>query len=321
MNKMKKIAALILAAIMVFSLAACGSSGNKEDDTVKIGFALPSLNFPFYVRMYDTLVEECEARGWEYSFVDGNLDSATLVSGCQDLINQDIDVLLLATWWIDAMYDVFDQCESMGIPVFILDTLNIPDAMRNAVKCTTGTDNYNAGYVGGKWYAEQLKAEGKTEINMILVYKIAEITQKRGDGFVAGLEENGITVNVLQTYDAGERAIAMTCVEDALVAYSNMDLIYGASAQDSLGAYDACIGANRTEVIIMGFDGEDDEIALIDEGTQYFATITQDPIGMVRFMATQIEDFLAGKTVAPSTETSAGVYCRDGQINGKDIVA
>lgn len=318
---MKKIAAIVLVLLMVFSLAACGGGKANDEGKVKIGFALPSLNFPFYVRMYDTFVAECEERGWEYSFIDGNLDSATMVSGCQDLINQKVDVLLLATWWLDAMYDIFDQCEALNIPVFMMDNLRVLDGMENSIKCTTGTDNYNAGYVGGTWYAEQLKAEGKTEIDMVFVLGIAEIILKRSGGFLAGLEDNGITVNVLQTYDAGERAKAMTSIEDALVAYPKLDLIFGASAQDSLGAYDACVGANRTDVMIIGFDGEDDEIALIDGDTQYVATITQDPIGMAHFIATKIQEFLDDKSIEQIIETSAGVYCKDGQINGKDIVA
>lgn len=341
MKLTKKLIASLLVLVIVLALGACAvkdepkSPGNdsngtedpdKKDDEgtskkLKIGFSLPSLNFPFYVRMYDTIVEEAETRGWEVSFVDGNLDAGTQMNGCQDLINQDIDVLLMATWWIDAMADIFAQAEAAGIPVFLMDNMDIPDVSKNAITFTTGTDNYNAGKVGGTWAAERFKSQGITKLNLVLVYKTAEMPMRRAYGFRDGLKENGIDLTVLHEYDAGEREKAMTVTEDALTAYDNIDIIFGTSAQDALGAYDACEGANKKEVIVFGFDGEDEEIQLVDEGANYLASVTQDPVGMARLAASKIDEHVVqGKEIEQAVETPAGVYGPDGQVKGEDIV-
>lgn len=348
----KKLIVLLLVTTMVLALGACAAKDDKKDssddtgkvttndttqtqdtkDTTKdsedekpeklrIGFSLPSLNFPFYVRMYETFIEECEKRGWELSFVDGNLDAGTQMNGCQDLLNQGVDAIVMATWWIDAMADTFAHAEEAGVPIFLMDNMAIPDASKTAITFTTGTDNYNAGMVGGTWVANYLKEQGKTDLNLILVYKAQEIPLKRAYGFRDGLIENGINVTVLHEYDAGEREKAMTATEDALTAYSNIDMIFGTSAQDSLGAYDACAGANRQEIIVVGFDGEDEELQLIDQGTNYLATVTQDPIGMARLAAEKVDEYvIQGKDIEQAIETSAGVYGPDGQIDGGDIM-
>ena len=337
MKNVKKWIALFLVLAMACSFVACSSQPSTPvdndsepaapaetdagDGKLSIGFSLPSLNFPFYVRMYDTFVEECEKRGWTYQFVDGNLDSAVQLSGCNDLINKDIDILVMATWWIDAMQDVFDQCEQRGIQVYLMDNMEIPDVAKNAITFTTGTDNYNAGWVGGTWAAEQLKAQGKTSLNLVTVRSNNEMPLRRCSGFSDALTANGINLTILQEYDAGERPKAMTVIEDALVTYNNVDMIFGASAQDSLGAYDACVAANRTEVLAFGFDGEDDEISLIDKGTQYMATITQDPVSMSRLVAEKIQDhYVDGNPIDQAIETPAGVYCSQGQLDGATIL-
>ena len=168
-----------------------------EGEKLKVGFSLPSMTFPFYVRMYDQIMEEAEKRGWEVSFVDGNLDTTTQMNGLQDMINNQVDVLIFATWWIDAMPDIFEQCEAQGIPVFLMDNMSIPAGCENSITFTTGTDNMNAGIVGGTWFSKYLKDQGKDSINLILVSSQSEQQVKRCTGFVQGLEDNGITVNTV----------------------------------------------------------------------------------------------------------------------------
>lgn len=323
---MKKIMNIFLAATMVLSLVACAEdksnadSMSESDDRLKVGFSLPSMTFPFYVRMYDQILMEAESRDWDVTFVDGNLDAGTQLNGCQDLINANVDVMIIATWYIGALVDIFQQCEEKGIPVFIMDNMIIPEGSENAVTLTTGTDNYNAGVVGGTWYAAYLAEQGVSEINMVTVSAQQEQPIRRFKGFIDALGENGITVNTLNNYDGGKRETALAVSEDALTAFVDLELIFGSSAQDSLGAYDATTGANKTDVTVFGFDGEDEEIQLIDEGTNYLATITQDPSGQATLVAEHVDLWLAGTDFEQFKETPAGVYCADGQIKASDII-
>ena len=53
------------------------------------------------------LWKKLKKNNWEVSFVDGNLDATTQLNGIQDLVNDDVDVMVISTWYIDAMEDVF----------------------------------------------------------------------------------------------------------------------------------------------------------------------------------------------------------------------
>lgn len=122
-----------------------------------------------------------------------------------------------------------------------------------------------------------MKEAGKEAVRMISFTTATSNGRNRADGFVKGLEEGGLTVEVLNEYLGDSRESYMTSCEDALVTYPELDLVFAANAQGGLGAYDACVAANRPEVKIVGFDCEDEEVELIDKGTQYIASVMQLP--------------------------------------------
>lgn len=308
---MKKLRWLILVSLLLVLLSACAAPPEDTADVeeqVVIGYTLPTLQFPFYVRMHDTFIEEAEARGWEVVYVDGNLDSLTQVNAALDLITDDVDALVMATWWPEALIDVFDNAEASNIPVFLMDLLTVPEGVTFA--STAGTDNYDAGFVGGAWMAERLQAEGRNEVNLVTISMNSDVALARVTGFIDGMAENGINVNHLNEFLGDTRANAMASTEDALVTFpqGEIDLIFGYSAQSSLGAFDAAIAANRTEIQIVGFDGEDDEIELIDQGTQYIGTIVQFPDEMAILTAELVERVLNGETIPQVNPVPAGVY-------------
>ena len=88
--------------------------------------------------------------------------------------------------------------------MFLIDTGTVN---RDANYVTEiGTDSYQAGYYGGYWTAKYMQEdEGKTEVNLINFYNQTEMSSLRVEGFVAGLKEGGLTVNVLNEYLADTR--------------------------------------------------------------------------------------------------------------------
>lgn len=350
---MKKTLSLILAAALMVTMAGCGStktaseaSGGKEaavteavskeaetasaaadqttsegsSEQLKVGLSFVSLNFPYYVRMYEQFMAEAEKNNWDVTFVDGNLDAATQLNGIQDMINNDVDVMVVSTWFIDAMEDVFAQCKDKGIPVFIIGNTQNPDAINNLIVYACGTEHYDAGFLGGTWAAKHFTGLGKTTVKMVIMSGSTEQMKQRGQGFVDGLKEGGIVVDVLNEYDVSAREDAMASTEDALTVYSDLDLVYGVSAQGSLGAYDATVGANRTEVEVIGYDGEDEELELIKKGTNYIATVTQDPAGEASVTAEHILKYLNGESFDLIVPISAGVYCQEGQLTSDQVL-
>ena len=318
--KKRVLGILGLAALTLVSMIAPANRVYaKEEENLKIGLSFVSLNFPYYVRMYDTFMEEAEKNNWEVSFVDGNLDATTQLNGIQDLVNDDVDVMVISTWYIDAMEDVLQQCVDKDIPVFVIGNTENPDNINELIQYACGTEHYDAGHLGGTYMSKYLKDQGRDSIKMATMVGSTEQMKARAQGFVDGMTDHGISVEVLNEYDVSTREEAMASGEDALTTYPDIELFYGVSAQGALGAYDATVGANRTEVMVFGYDGEDEELEVIDEDNNYVGTVTQAPDVEASTTVEYIKKYLDGEEFDKIVPISAGIYCYEGQLTAEEV--
>lgn len=318
--KKRVLGILGLAALTLVSMIAPANRVYaKEEENLKIGLSFVSLNFPYYVRMYDTFMEEAEKNNWEVSFVDGNLDATTQLNGIQDLVNDDVDVMVISTWYIDAMEDVLQQCVDKDIPVFVIGNTENPDNINELIQYACGTEHYDAGHLGGTYMSKYLKDQGRDSIKMATMVGSTEQMKARAQGFVDGMTDHGISVEVLNEYDVSTREEAMASGEDALTTYPDIELFYGVSAQGALGAYDATVGANRTEVMVFGYDGEDEELEVIDEDNNYVGTVTQAPDVEASTTVEYIKKYLDGEEFDKIVPISAGIYCDEGQLIAEEV--
>ncbi len=318
--KKRVLGILGLAALTLVSMIAPANRVYaKEEENLKIGLSFVSLNFPYYVRMYDTFMEEAEKNNWEVSFVDGNLDATTQLNGIQDLVNDDVDVMVISTWYLDAMEDVLQQCVDKDIPVFVIGNTENPDNINELIQYACGTEHYDAGHLGGTYMSKYLKDQGRDSIKMATMVGSTEQMKARAQGFVDGMTDHGISVEVLNEYDVSTREEAMASGEDALTTYPDIELFYGVSAQGALGAYDATVGANRTEVMVFGYDGEDEELEVIDEDNNYVGTVTQAPDVEASTTVEYIKKYLDGEEFDKIVPISAGIYCDEGQLTAEEV--
>ncbi len=333
---MKRWIAMLLAGIMLVSML--GGCKKQEEppqpsqqaetqrpnqgetaEPLKVGFSVVTQEFPFHVKMYTGMKEGCEEKGYEFVYANAERSADKQLSDCEDLLAQGVDVLVICTYFGDALMSVFEDCKADGIPVFTISSSGVPSDTSLYVS-NIGVDNKTAGYYGGLYAAKYFKEEkDQTEINLALFKAATEVGAARVTGFQEGLEAGGATVNLLNTYDGSTREEFMASCEDALVTFDKIDLIYGYSAQAGLGCYDASVAANRGEVLIMGTDAEDEEIGLIDKGTQYVGSVMQFPADMAKFCVECIEDHAAGTALESYYAYDTGIYGVDGVVMAEDL--
>lgn len=347
---MKKIISVVLCLIMVVGvIAACSadkggqtddSDSVEKDETVTesldevpvsseektekhIGITVASMTFPYYVRMYEQFNEEAETRGWKITFVDSDLDASKELNALQDMINSDVDALIASTFYLDGLVDVFQQAKDQNIPVVVIGQTAFKEGspLEDLVSFACGTEHYDAGYLGGKWTSTYLKEKERDSLKMVSMIGTTEQMQARGQGFIDALEDNGISVELLNEYDTSTREEGMRNGEDALTAYPDLELIYGVNAQASLGAYDATVGANRTDVLVVGYDGEDEELETIDKGGNYIATITQAPKAEATVAIEALDKLFAGEELAQIELVPAGIYSSEGQLTSEEVLS
>lgn len=318
---MKKIMAVmaLTGTLMLSTMSAFAqeTSAYTFEDGYKVGLSLTTLEFPYFTRMQEGFVDSCEARGLEYLISDAGMDAAKQVSDCEDMISQGVNALFLSTWYPDAMSGVIQDLSDAGVAVILLDASNPPEV---DFVTDVGSDNYVSGYMGGIWAGNYLQKEGKTEIKYVEFVQMSEEGRNRADGFHDGLEESGLTVELLNSYDAPSRETSMANAEDALVTYSEIDLMFGACAQGSLGAFDACTAAQRNEIKVVGYDCEDEEMQYIDDGEKrYIASVRQYPVEMMEKSMCVLEEYLGGAKLDKIIPFDNGLYTCEGEYSFDEI--
>ena len=115
---MKKIIALLLALIMVFSLVACGDKGDagKTDETKTVAF----VGFgpgDFFDMLANTYIATMEAEGWKAEYTSGNFDPPTQITAAENYIAMGVDVLVVWSVAPEAMTSTLQKAKDAGIKV------------------------------------------------------------------------------------------------------------------------------------------------------------------------------------------------------------
>ncbi len=288
-KKLRSTLMLLGLAGAAFSLSACGGDGSGSAPTppaggaaptgsassagkaYKIGCTIPTFNHPFFVAMKEGLEQQAKEAGSTINVVDGNNDANRQVSAIDDFIVQKVDAIILCPTETKSLISAVEKAHQAGIPVITVNRLvDSPN-----VVTYVGADDREGGMMQGQALMELLPKGA----NIVLMEGIIGSSPQRDRE--AGLEEalkGHATYKIIskQPYDF-ERTKGITVVETILTQMpkGKIDAIVGQSDDGALAAADVCAQKGRTEIKIIGFNGESDAFDRIKEG-KIHATILQD---------------------------------------------
>lgn len=272
---MKKLLSILLALLMVLTLAACNGgdkpTADEKDGEFFVGFSTVTLNIPYYAEMAQVFETECDARGWKHTTLVNNMDVEQQINDSLDLIQQGVDALCIASWWGDSIHEILEAAEEANIPVFFLNTGGLTDS--DVFVSHVIADDVAVGEYAGVYTAKYFLAQGINDIKMVTTTSDSGVGRNRADGFYAGLTKGGLNYTLLQESMVDSQEDAMRVIEDDLTAYDHIDLIYGIGTNNNMGELDALNAAQRTDAIIIGWDCSEADKAAIDGGTQFKATL------------------------------------------------
>ncbi len=222
---MKKILALMLALLMVFSLVACGAKEEAPapeaeapateeapaeeapaeeapaeeaapaEENKLVGVAMPTKDLQRWNQDGDNMKKQLEAAGYEVDLQYAANDVAMQVSQIENMIASGCGVLVIASIDGEALGTVLEQAKAANIPVIAYDRLIMNS---DAVSYYATFDNWNVGVKQGEYIVEALdlaNAGDKT-------FNIEYITGDPGDNNINFFFDGAISV--LQPYiDAG----------------------------------------------------------------------------------------------------------------------
>lgn len=336
----KKMLAMLLAAAMLVSLAACGSSGDTtatdtaaeteettettettdaadtaetaeteetadtatDDSDLTIGVSFGQNVHPFFVAMQLGIEAACADYGIEnVNILAADSSLETQVSQIENLVTMGCDVILLNPYDSDGVVNAVAAANDAGIGVITMD-----------IDCEGSTayvasNNVEVGRLLGEYIVEQLGGEGQIAIiDGISVTSLKD----RTDGFYEAIEGSNIEV-VAEQQTAVERDDALASAETILQAHPDIDAFVGVNENSGMAILSAVTSAGLDgDMILTCVDATAETMAAIRDG-KVDVGVSQDPYQMGYIAVEQAIAWANGETVEEFTEVPVEYMTQD----------
>ena len=280
MKNRKKVAGVLLAACMMgtslFGCAGAVSTGDKPAETpsggtsssaepkkdvkeLKIGLSMQTLGGAYFATQESSFKEACAKQGITCYTANADGDMTKQQADIEDLIAKGCDVIVINPKDPKGVIPATQEATKAGIAVFIMDNTADPTADYIAM---IQSNNYELGTKVGIDVAEHF---GDKEI------KIGLLSGNQGNAL--GVDRRmGVMKGILETQLGKSNK---TSVQVLTQGWGNWNQEGGLSAaEDMLMAVQA---AKRSDIVIVGADGQKEMYRLIKEGGQILATGRNDP--------------------------------------------
>ncbi|MFA1714441.1 ribose ABC transporter substrate-binding protein RbsB [Peribacillus frigoritolerans] len=292
---MKKIVSIIMV-LSLMVLAACSMDSGLTDDKkekkdsmkdVKVGVSISTLNNPFFVSLKDGIEKEAKEKGMKVTVVDAQDDTAKQISGIEDLILQKVDVLLVNPTDSAAISSAVKDANDAGIPVITIDR----SSDEGDIETFIASDNVAGGEMAAEYLVKELGEKAKVvELEGV---SGASATRERGKGF-HNIADKQLDVLTSQTAEF-DRTKGLNVMENILQGNKDIQAVFAHNDEMALGAIEAIKAAGK-DIIVVGFDGNDDALKAVENG-ELKATIAQQPVLIGEEAVNAAEKILKGDKV------------------------
>jgi len=280
--------------------AATPSAGSQA----LIGVSLLTLDNPFFKVIGDNITAEGRKHGYETLVVSGDKDVAKQGNQIKDFIVKKVSAIVLSPCDSKSIIPVIQEANAAGIPVF---TVDIP-CNEPGVKIATqiATDNEGGGREAGRAMIEALGDAGGQIA--VLHFKQAGSCQLRGKGFM----------EVIRAHNASGKAKIEVVTELESGGAKDVGGIFAINDPAALGARAALEKAGKTQILIIGFDGQPEGKQAIKDGK-----IHADPIQFPDQMGIRMVDAIVrhskGETLPPQMLIPTRLYRKADALNDSTL--
>lgn len=303
----KKLLALVLAAAMTLSLAACGSSGSASSaasdagseavsqaasqGAKKIGILAPAVTHGWVA----AVAYHAEARCKELA---GQVDYKLYTSNNAEEMTTQLDDLM--TWGAQAIV-AFPQWEGMEVPIQKavdagITVVNFDIEIKVDGVYRVAGDNEDMGIQGAKYVVDKI---GKTGTVVILdVPTSGSVAELRKKGFTETLAQTAPDMKLITYATKFTREDGLKDFADILTKNPKIDAVYSMDDETSIGVLQAIKEAGRTDIkVVTGGGGSQEYFNMMPENQDIWIESALYSPSMVRDAVDVAVDVLDGKTV------------------------
>lgn len=305
MKKFRKILAVL--AIAIFTFTACSIEGQDtkdnssntkkeekaKDGKLKVGVSLSTLNNPFFVSIREGVEEAAKDKDVETVITDAQNDSSSQNNQVEDLITQKVDLIIINPVDSTAISSSVKKANEANIPVICVDR----SSDEGEIVSFISSNNIEGGKLAGEFILE--KAGKDAKVIQLEGIPGASSTRERGEGFKKATDKK-IDLVASQTANF-DRAEGMTVMENLLQAQPDVKAVFCQNDEMALGASEA-IKASGKDIVLVGFDGNEDAINAVKEGTMT-ATVAQKPKEMGKIALETAVKYLKGEKVEEKVDS------------------
>ena len=322
---MKKLLAMLVAGIMVCSLAACGGAEEKKktntaveeeassetdaedsstedtnssDDKFVIGYSNRLDSATFLMDLKTAFDEAASAdASLEVLYADANGDSQKQLEQIDNFFVQGIDCLVVIPNDGESIVSAIEEANKKDIPVIVLST-----EATGGEYYFVGISNVECGVLQGEYMKEALPENAK--VLYLGGSSIYQISADRKEGFYEGLGDRTNDVEILSEQEC-QYSIddGMRIMEDWIQTYPEFDAVVCVNDDSAMGAIQALKGANILDgKLVAGIDATEDAKAAVKNG-ELTMTVMQDPAAQAQAVYDAAKVLQSGKEPEKVIET------------------
>ncbi len=282
---MKKILSLLLAMMLLFALGAGAAA-----EEVKIGVSIMELSaYTWYLGVIDGAKQwasEHPEANFVFQFEDSRSDVSTMLNNIDNLLTWGAKGIILFPADASSAIPTMKQYTEKGIPFVIGDYAQQPNSDEDIVwKTFVGHNMKQLGIKAGEVAVEYLKTLNKEEPVCLFITRppSGQVAADRFNGFSETVLAAFPKARIIEEGDigAGSRDSSQSLMENVLQREAVIDVVCGHNDAEVVGAYNASVAANRTEIKFIGIAGDKDVLTYVTDGNeQWLGEVLQNPVDL-----------------------------------------
>jgi len=301
-----RLGSVVIATAMVFTLGACGSSGQSTGASPGGGGKQPTIAIiskgfqqQFWQAVKKGAEQQAAKEGATISFEGPptEADVEAQITMLTNAHNRKPDALGFAALDSRAAAPLLDQAKSQNIPVVAFDS-----GVASDIPVTTAaTDNKAAAGEAAKRMADALGGKGK--VALVVHDQTSRSGIVRRDGLVEWMKANAPGIEVLAPqYGGGDQAKSADITKSIISANPGLNGIYGTNEGSAIGVIRGVQESGKKGLTIIGFDSGKVQVDAIKSGIMAGA-ITQNPIGIGEQVVASAMKAIKGESLPKIVDT------------------
>ena len=295
----------VLSNVLYRSDDLCEVSLDKSMSELKVGFSQAESEGAWRNAETQSMQDQ-ESRVSEVLITDAQGDVAKQITDIQDLVNQGVDVIVLAPRESDGLDAGLEAARDAGIPVLFVDRWHEGDPCSEYVTFIS-SDFVEQGRIAGTRLAEA--TDGTAKIIQLEGSAGVSVADDRKAGFDEIVDQHpGMELLASQTADFN-RAKGQEVASQLLQSHPDVTAIYAHNDEMAIGAITALEAVGKTpgeDVLVVSIDGIRDAFDAIKAGKMLVTVESNPRFGTIAFDT--IEQMTLGRSIPDRIVIEDRVY-------------